>query len=92
MDIINTVGSAVKAGKRFDPGGEYSDILQDPYRCAFREVDRASYRDYVGYALWFYERDPFRLVQCFWPDKDQHLPWDADCNEYVKNAQPLLFR
>jgi len=91
MDVVNVIGQEVRAGKRHEPRGEYADILQDPYRCAFREVDRQHYSDYVGYALWFYEHDPFPLMQCFWPDKKGLFPWDDGCNHYVKNAQPLLF-
>jgi len=41
--------------------------------------------------LWFYEHDPFPLVQCFWPDKESRLPWEDGCDDYVKNAQPLLY-
>jgi hypothetical protein len=91
MDIVNVMGQEVQAGKRYGPGAEYTDILQDPYRCVFREVDRQHYSDYVGYALWFYEDDPFPLMQCFWPDKKGLFPWDDGCDDYVKTAQPLLF-
>jgi hypothetical protein len=91
MDVVNVIGQEVKAGRRYEPRGEYADILQDPYRCVFREVDRQHYSEYVGFALWFYEDDPFPLMQCFWPDKKGLFPWDDGCNDYVKNAQPLLF-
>jgi hypothetical protein len=91
MDTVNVIGKEVQKGKRYEPGGEYTDILQDPYRCVFREVDRQHYSDYVGYALWFYEDDPFPLMQCFWPDKKGLFPWNDGCNDYVRNAQPLLF-
>jgi hypothetical protein len=90
MNIVNVIGEEVKAGKSFNPGNSYADILQDPFKCAFQAVDRQFYRDYVGYALWFYENDRFPLVQCFWPDKEQRLPWDSGCDEYVKNSQPML--
>jgi uncharacterized protein DUF4262 len=45
----------------------------------------------ICYALWFYEDDPFPLMQCFWPDKEGRFPWDDGCDDYVRNAQPLLF-
>jgi hypothetical protein len=66
------------------PGKICGDILQDQYKCGFQPVNRQHYRDYVGLRCGFYEDDPFPLVQCFWPDKEQHLPWDDGCNEYVK--------
>ena len=85
------IGQEVKAGRRYGPGQGYADILQDPYKCVFREVNRCYYRDYVGYALWFYEDDPFPLMQCFWPDKDGRYPCDDGSNDYIRSAQPLLF-
>jgi len=91
MDVVNVIGGQVKSGIHYDSERLYADILNDPYQCAFREVNRRYYREYVGYALWFYEDDPFPLLQCFWPDKEKLLPWDAGCNEYVRSVQPLLF-
>jgi len=89
--IINEIGTTVRAGKRYESGEQYADILADSYKCAFREVRRRYYRDYVGYGLWFYERDPFPLLQCFWPDKRGRFPWNDGCSEYVRSVQPLLF-
>jgi len=91
MDVVNVVGEQVQRGHRYDSQHLYADILDDPYKCAFREVNPRHYREYVGYALWFYEDDPFPLMQCFWPDKDNRLPLEDGCNEYVKTVQPLLF-
>jgi hypothetical protein len=91
MDIVCVIGREVKAGRRFGSEHDYGDILQDPARCAFKEVHRNHYRDHVGYAIWFYENDPFPLLQCFWPDKQGRFPWDEGCNDYVKRSQPLLF-
>src|SRR6516225_3153735 len=59
MTGINAIGQAIRNGKRFETGERYADILQAPYKCIFRDVDRHHYQDYVGYALWFYEHDPF---------------------------------
>jgi Domain of unknown function (DUF4262) len=67
--LINEIGLQIKAGKRYDAGQEYGDILEGPYKCSFREVQRRYYRDYLGFATWFYESDPFPVTQCFWPDK-----------------------
>lgn len=92
MDLVNAIGTEIKAGKRYESEHDYDDILQAPYRCAFKEVHRCHYRDHVGYAMWFYEKDAFPLLQCFWPDKQGLFPWEAGCNDYVKESQPLLFK
>jgi len=91
MSIVNGIGLQVKAGKRFESVGEYGDILNEPYKCAFRLVQPTHYREYLGRALWFYEDDPFPTTQCFWPDKDGKFPWDESCNSVVRDGQPLLF-
>lgn len=89
--LVNVIGTEIKAGIRYEPGGNYANILQEPYQCTFKEVHPNHYRNYVGYALWFYEDDPFPLIQCFWPDKEGRFPWDEGCNDYVATSQPLLF-
>lgn len=91
MDIVNVIGKEVQSGKRYGSQKQYDDILQEPYQCCFREVSRQHFREYVGYGLWFYEDDPFPLLQCFWPDQNRLFPWDSGCNDYAKSAQPLLF-
>jgi len=40
MTLVNVIGREVQAGQRYQHGEEYTDILQDPYKCAFRQVPR----------------------------------------------------
>jgi hypothetical protein len=89
--IVNEIGKQVKSGQRYEPERIVEDVLRAPYQCMFKEVLPSQYHDHVGYALWFYETDPFPLLQCFWPDKEGHFPWDKACNTYVKASQPLLY-
>ncbi len=89
--VLKVIGTEIKAGMRYQAGPNYPDILQEPYLCAFKDVHPNHYRNYVGYAQWFYEDDPFPLVQCFWPDKEGRFPWDERCDAYLANSQPLLF-
>jgi len=91
IGLVNEIGQQVKSGIRYEITGTYPDILNDPYECAFRSMERCHYRDYLGSALWFYEEDPFPTLQCFWPDKARKFPWDDGCNSSVKDSQPLLF-
>jgi hypothetical protein len=91
MSLVNAIGQQVKTGKRYEATVAYSDILNDPYKCTFRLVQRSHYRNYLGSALWFYEDDPFPTLQCLWPDKAGKFPWDDGCNAFVKDSQPPLF-
>ena len=90
--IINEIGAQVRAGKRFDRDGEFGDIFAEPVKCAFRPVAPKYFGDYVGFAQWFYQADPFPLLQCFWPDKEGRYTWSRECDKSVRGAQPLLFR
>jgi hypothetical protein len=88
--IINEIGNQVKAGKKFEPGPSYSDILAS-CSCVFRPVLEEHFSEYVGYSLWFYDGDPFALLQCFWPDPNGRFPWEPDCDARYRDSQPLLY-
>ena len=87
--IINGIGEQIKTGERFVDGTEYSDILRG-YDCAFRNVDRKFYKDYLGCALGFYEDGNFPVLQCVWPDKQSKFPWDDGFHETLALRQPVL--
>ena len=42
--IVNTIGSAIKGGAKFESGNEYQDILAR-CGCQFRTVDASRYKD-----------------------------------------------
>jgi len=89
--IVNTIGSAIKGGARFESGNEYQDILAR-CGCQFRTVDASRYKDYLGWAIWFYNGEQFPVLQCFWPDRQGHYPWAPACSPGVASLQPLLFK
>ncbi len=91
MSVVNEIGGQVKAGKHYGLSVEYGDILNDPYKCVFRPVQREHYHDFLGIARWFYEGNSFLTMQCFWPDKAGNFPWNKECGSFVRDAQPLLF-
>ena len=88
--IVNNIGDEVKKGDTFEPGKEYQNIFAK-CGCRFRAVESTHYKNYLGWAIWFYEEDPFPVLQCFWPDKEGKYPWEPGCAEAVISAQPSLF-
>ncbi len=92
MRAVNAIGNQVRSGMCFEADRVYTGILEEPFLCCFKEVERRHYEEHVGYALWFYEADPFPLMQCFWSDERGRFPWDKKCHLYVRQGQPLLFR
>jgi hypothetical protein len=49
------------------------------------------YRDYFGYARWFYHGDDFPVLQCVWPDRQHRYPWHPACHESARQRQPVLW-
>lgn len=89
--IVNTIGSEIKAGFKFESGSKYHNVFAK-CGCQFRPVDPTWYPNYFGWAMWFYNGEPFPVLQCFWPDREGHYPWDPACSPAVVQLQPLLFK
>ncbi len=64
--IVNVIGTEIKGGEKFEPGNEYQNVFAQ-CGCQFRPVDWSRYADYLGWAMWFYNGDPFPVLQrrCF---------------------------
>ena len=87
--IINAIGEQVRKGSPFEHLDEAGDVLEG-YNVCFRTVERKHYREYLGYARWFYQGDDFPVLQCVWPDKQHRYPWHPDFNENLASRQPRL--
>jgi Domain of unknown function (DUF4262) len=88
--MINTIGEGVQAGKSFAVDETYGDLI-DAYRCTLKPVRLKWYAAFMGFASWFYEGDDYPVLQCFWPDFENHYPWDFNFDPQLTWAQPLLF-
>jgi hypothetical protein len=87
--VINHVGERVREGGPFRHGDVAPGFLEG-YDVCFVAVDRAHYRDYFGYARWFYQGDDFPVLQCVWPDKGGRFPWHPDAPDGWHERQPIL--
>ena len=88
--IINTIGATVLLGERIESGRQYGQFANVPL--AFVPVDPSYYQAYVGYALWLYGGLDFPVLQCVWPLKSGHFPWDQGYDKEGAAIQPLLCR
>ena len=89
--LLNDACDIIRKGGSFVAGKLYEELLND-YNIQFLEVNKASYRDYVGYAGWFNGNFDFPLLQLVWPDKQHHFPWEENFNPDWQFLQPLLDR
>ncbi|MBI3201310.1 MAG: DUF4262 domain-containing protein [Myxococcales bacterium] len=87
--VLNNIGKLVREGRQFAHDVVTDELLED-YPCHFLHVPRSAYREFLGYAIWFYKGDTFDTVQCVWPDREGRYPWDAGVVEQVRRLQPLL--
>lgn len=87
--IINSIGEQVRKGSKFGHLDEADDVVEG-YNVCFHTVERKHYREYLGYARWFYQGDDFPILQCVWPDKEHRYPWHPDFNENLAARQPVL--
>ncbi len=88
--LLNSCGDRVKSGEKLPLDRRLADIL-DGCDVEFREVkEPSSFKEHVGYALWFYEGSPFRLLQLVWPDKKNRFPGEPGAAAYLLTRQPLL--
>jgi hypothetical protein len=85
--ILNALGERIKAGEALPVGEPISGII-DGYPVRLREVKaQESYREHVGYALWFNGGYNFPLLQVLWPDKQGHFPGDSDADAATARVQ-----
>src|SRR5437016_3632119 len=71
--LINSIGGMARDGERFEAGKRYEGIAAG-FPLVFVEMERRYYKEYLGYAGWFYRGPDFPVLQCVWPDKQGVFP------------------
>ena len=87
--LINDIAADIKKGKSYNAFSYSPDILEN-YQCYFVPVDKSNYRNYLGYAHWYYKGDNFPVLQCIYPTTKGIYPWEDKWPESIKNIQPVL--
>lgn len=89
--LLNDACQQIMEGNRFEAGVLYEQFLKTNY-IQFLTVDKAHYKDNVGYAKWYYGSFDFPLLQFVWPDMSGRFPWEENFVAEWKFRQPLLDR
>lgn len=88
--VLNTMACQIdEEGCRYEAGRYYDDILVG-VDCYMHPVREDRYPDYVGWNLWFYEGSGFPLLQCVYPCRDGHFPWDPKAPRALLDHQPII--
>ena len=92
LSVINEIRDRVRGGLELKAGLQLEDLLDGGYLCELREVRPQWYEWLFGWASWFHGSDGFPVLQCIWPDKERHLPWEEGFNPEWVYSQPMLDR
>jgi hypothetical protein len=84
--IINEISDRMASGEQFKDGDRVAGLIEG-YDCVLKRMQRGTYRQYLGYALWFYQGDEFEALQIVWPDMQGRYPWDPGYTA-PRNQQP----
>jgi hypothetical protein len=87
--IVNEYNKRVQDGEIFNPGEEYSGLLE-AFNVLVERVERSFYKDYFGWDLWLYDGSDFEVVQLVYPTTDGAWPWQESASAWFRTWQPLL--
>ena len=89
--MINLAAAHIACGKKFCEYDRTSELAEG-FECGFVPISVSQYKDYLGYAIWFYRslKQPFPALQLVWPDKSGVFPWEEGYDERFFSLQRLL--
>ena len=75
--IINNYNQRIKAGELFLTERMYPGFIEG-FDVVFKVVSEQKYREYFGWAIWFYKGSYFSAYQLIFPSTSGKWPWDLD--------------
>lgn len=87
--IINEYNRRLRSGETFVRNRPYDGFIEG-FPVLFSPMRKEHYRDYLGWGLWFYRGDDFRLFQLIYPDTSGRWLWDQGISENYRWSLPLL--
>jgi hypothetical protein len=85
--LIDNISIDYEEGNALEVGAFNAGIVE-VFGCLVVPVEPQHYRDYLGWARWFYKGDDFPVLQVIYPDLLGLFPWDKDFSRHIK--QPIL--
>jgi hypothetical protein len=88
--MLNNLGERARDGGPLPVDAPIAGVIEG-HDVRLRPVRAAeSYRDHVGYAMWFNGGREFPLLQVVWPDADGRFPGEPGADDRLAAQQPLL--
>lgn len=88
--IINGYGQDIESRRREFTAGNFYDGFLEGFDVCFIEANETAQKEYACWTDWFYERKPFPLLQCVYPNTSGIWPWESRSSEEFRQAQPLF--
>ncbi len=82
--ILNDIAIDIKEGREFKPNVRTSNVLSGEYEVFFKPLKESMHPEYAGIAMDHYNK-PIRIYIMFWPDKNNILPIEPNCELTVQN-------
>ena len=75
--------------RRFSANNYYDNFIEG-FDVLMIEVDDAKRTEYATWTDWFYDRRPFPLLKCVYPNTKGVWPWQEEADSEFREVQPLL--
>jgi hypothetical protein len=87
--LLNELAACARAGKQYQVR-EMADGLLDGLQVTFRPIPSEHVVAHFGWALWYYDGEPFPALQLVFPSTAGVWPWDSEASDFVRTQQPIL--
>ena len=89
--FVSAIARHGLGGSRYEAGQTYADFTANGLPFFFAPVGAEHYDDYLGWAINYYARQSFPVLQVVWPDEASRFPWQPGFDERFRAKPPLLF-
>jgi hypothetical protein len=87
--ILNELAARVRSGYRYEAGDRVAGLIEG-FEMEFRPVAEAQVEPHFGWALWFYDFQPFPTLQLVFPSTEGIWPWEPRASASLRKNEPLL--
>lgn len=90
FEFFHLIADRIKNGTNFIDGKVDKELASFPIH--FKSIKLDFYKEYFGYAAWFYQSlpEPFPAVQFIWPDRNGIFPWEDKYDKAFFSLQRIL--
>jgi Domain of unknown function (DUF4262) len=82
--MLSHVASEIKGGKVYELDKKTKNVFSGDYDVMFKNLNESYHPEYAGIAMDYYNK-PIRIYVMLWPDKNNVLPTESNCQLTVQN-------